>query len=314
MKTRFSAALTAAVSALAISLAAAGCTNASEVEAGAGSSGSGSAKASAQPSVDLTSVAKDPKIAAMVPADVAKKGTLANGAEGTYAPAEFIGVDGKTLVGFDMDIATAIGQVMGLKTTNQSSAFAQIIPAIGTKFDMGISGFTVTPERLKQVNMVTYMADGWTYGVAKGNPKKVDATDVCGTTIAVQTGTAQADDAQASAKKCTAAGKKEIKILSYDQMTAASQAVIGGKADLMYADSIIVNYAAMQSGGKLEQLGDKTNTDEKGVVLPKDDPQMAKAVQAALQKLIDDGTMKKIMSAWGAEGTMIKTAEINPSK
>lgn len=313
MRIRTSTAVTSALSALAICLAASGCTNASEVEAG-GPSGSGAATAASQPSVDLSSVAKDDRIAAMVPADVTGKGTLTNGAEGTYAPAEFIGVDGKTLVGFDMDIATAIGKVMGLRTTNQSSAFAQIIPSIGTKFDMGISGFTVTPERLKQVNMVTYMSDGWTYGVAKGNPKKVDPKNVCGTTIAVQTGTAQADDARKSADTCKAGGKKAVTVLSYDQMTSASQAVIGGKADMMYADSIIVNYAGMQSNGKLEQLGGKTNTDEKGVVLPKDDPKMAKAVQAALQKLIDDGTMKKIMTAWGAEGTMITTSQINPNE
>lgn len=314
MRTRTSTALTAMAGALAICLAAAGCTNASEQEAGGGSSGSASATATARPSVDLSSVTKDPKIAAMVPAAIARTGTLTNGAEGTYAPAEFIGTDGKTLVGFDMDIATAIGKEMGLRTSNESSAFAQIIPSIGTKFDMGISGFTVTPERLKQVNMVTYMSDGWTYGVAKGNPKKVDPKDICGTTIAVQTGTAQADDAAKSAAACKAAGKKEVTVLSYDQMTAASQAVIGGKADIMYADSIVVHYAGMQSGGALEQLGGKTNTDRKGVVLPKDDPQMAKAVQAAIQKLIDDGTMKKIMTAWGAEGTMITTSQINPSE
>ncbi len=44
----------------------------------------------------------------------------------------------------------------------------------------------------------------------------------------------------------------------------------------------------------------------------KGDTELAKAVQAAMQHLMDDGTYMKILEAWGVESGAIKTAEINP--
>ena len=43
------------------------------------------------------------------------------------------------------------------------------------------------------------------------------------------------------------------------------------------------------------------------------DVDTAKAVQAALQKLMDDGTYMKILKHWGVENGAIDKAEINPT-
>ena len=43
------------------------------------------------------------------------------------------------------------------------------------------------------------------------------------------------------------------------------------------------------------------------------DVDIAKAVQAALQKLMDDGTYMKILKHWGVENGAIYKAEINPT-
>lgn len=43
------------------------------------------------------------------------------------------------------------------------------------------------------------------------------------------------------------------------------------------------------------------------------DVDIAKAVQAALQKLMDDGTYMKILKHWGVENGAIDKAEINPT-
>ena len=43
------------------------------------------------------------------------------------------------------------------------------------------------------------------------------------------------------------------------------------------------------------------------------DVDIAKAVQAALQKLMDDGTYMKILKQWGVENGAIDKAEINPT-
>ena len=57
---------------------------------------------------DVSGVAKDDDIAAMLPESVTKDGKLTVGMDTSYAPAEFLAEDGKTPVGFEVDIAKAV--------------------------------------------------------------------------------------------------------------------------------------------------------------------------------------------------------------
>ncbi|MGO1315778.1 MAG: transporter substrate-binding domain-containing protein, partial [Cellulomonadaceae bacterium] len=142
---------------------------------------------------DPTSIAKDDTLAALVPEDVASTGKLVFGSDTTYAPAEFIDEDGTTPVGYDVDIAKAIGAVLGLEAVVEPASFTGIIPAIGSKYDAGISSFTITAERIEQANMIAYFEAGEAFAVQSGNPQDVDADDLCGLTVGVQTGTVEDD-------------------------------------------------------------------------------------------------------------------------
>src|SRR6185312_6580567 len=55
------------------------------------------------------------KIAAEVPTAPKSKGTLIVASDAHYPPDEFIGSDGRTVVGMDPDLARALAGVMGLK-------------------------------------------------------------------------------------------------------------------------------------------------------------------------------------------------------
>ncbi|MDK7699653.1 ABC transporter substrate-binding protein [Cutibacterium avidum] len=306
MKTlRHAAGATLAVVALAVS----GCTYASEESETPKADSSKADTASNAQIID--SIKTDPTIAAMVPDDIKKSGTLRNGAAANYAPAEFIDTDGSTIVGYDVDYITAVGKLMGLKVTTANAAFPTLIPAIGSKYDVSVSSFTTTPERQKQVTMTTYFKAGFSMAVPKGNPKKVSPDDLCGHSVAVQTGTAQETAAQQKLKECTKAGKKPIDLLTYASQSDATTNVVGGKADVLYADSVITAYAIKQTS-QLEALGGITDASKLGVVTAKNDGGLSKAIQAATQKLIDDGTMKKLLASWGTEDGLVKTSQINP--
>ena len=264
-------------------------------------------------SFDPTSIAEDTDISALLPDDLASSGTLIVGSDTTYAPAEFIGEDGTTPEGYDVDLAKAIGAVLGLETEVQTASFTGIIPAIGSKYDIGMSSFTITPERLAEVNMVQYFSAGEAFAVAQGNPKNVDAADLCGLTVGVQTGTVEDEALDALVAQCAADGKAAITPLKYDKQTDVTTALVGGKADIMYADSPIIAYAVIQTEGQAEQLGEVFATSPQGIVVAKDDPDLTAAVQQAVQKLIDSGDYLKILTAWGNETGAVTTAELNPS-
>ncbi|GAB2468450.1 ABC transporter substrate-binding protein [Xylanimonas ulmi] len=296
MRTRH--ALTATAAAVA-TLALAACTSASQSAEGGGSA-----------SFDAATVAKDDAIAALVPAAVAQDGKLTVGSDLTYAPAEFVGADGKTPVGFDIEIATAMARLMGLEADIQSSTFDAIIPGVGTRYEVGVSSFTVTPERLEAVDMVTYINAGSQFAVATGNPDAVDPDDLCGLTIGVQTGTTQQDELEQTKTTCPA--DKPLTLLPYEKQADVTTNLVGGKVQAMYADSPVTAYAVGQADGKLELLGDIRDAAPEAVVVPHGDAEMAKAVRAALQKLMDDGTLTQILAGWGNEDSALSTSEISP--
>src|SRR5947209_17889459 len=117
------------------------------------SSSASSSAAPAAPASTSTSAASsssggaDPAVAKLVPAAIKSKGTLTVAADATYAPDEFIGPDGHSVVGMDADLTQALGPVMGLKVKVVNATFDSIIPGLAAgKYDIGASSFTDTKE------------------------------------------------------------------------------------------------------------------------------------------------------------------------
>ena len=305
-----SAAAAALSAAMLIAVAACGTTDGTDTASKSGDSSKDSSSTSIQ-GFDTSSIQKDDEIAALLPDSVAGDGTLTVGTDTSYAPAEFLAEDGKTPVGFDVDLSKALAAVFGLKENTVSSTFDSIIPSVGSKYDIGISSFTVTKERMEAVDFVTYFKAGSTYVVQKGNPNKVDTSDLCGKKVAVQTATMQETAANKMAKQCKADGKAEMDVISSKLQTDVTTNVVTGKADVFYADSPVAGYAIAQTDGELETLGKTEGIAPEGIVVKKGDQQMDEALQKALQKLIDDGTYMKILKYWGVQDGAISKPEIN---
>ena len=263
---------------------------------------------------DVSTIKKDDELAKLVPSgDLVKDGELSAGMELSYAPAEFYAEDGKTPVGYDIDMTKAIAKTLGLKPNIVSSMFDTIIPSIGSKYDLGITAMTITEERMQSVDFVSYYRAGSTWAVQKGNPKKLDTSDMCGAKIAVQTGTTQEEEVNKGAEQCKADNKLDIQILSNKLQTDVTTNVVTGKADVFYADSPVAGYAISQTDGQLEALGDVEGVAKQGIAVKKGNTQLAEAVQKAVQKLMDDGTYMKILKHWGVESGALDKAEINPT-
>ncbi len=300
------AATVLAVGALALTA----CTNASET----GTSGAAKPSGSASASFDPTTVQKDEALAATLPAAIKSKGTLTVGSDTSYAPAEFLGTDGQTPVGYDVDIAKAIGATLGLKVQVQTSEFTGILPALGPKYDLGISSFTINPERLGAVNMVSYFNAGTGWAVQKGNPKKVSLDDLCGKSVGVQTGTIQEDpDLSDRNKKCAADGKPAINVVTLKTQTDITTRLVNGSVDAMAADSPIIGYAITQTNGQIEKMGDVYDSAPQGIAVAKSDTALSEVIQKTVSKLIEDGSYKKILEGWGNADGAITKSELNPA-
>ncbi len=276
-------------------------------------SGEGATSTTAVESFDTSSIETVDEIADLVPTAVKERNVLRNGASTDYAPGEFRAEDGQTPVGYDVDIVKALAKVMGLEEgTTTHAEFPTIIPGLGSKFDIGVSSFTITEERLAETNMISYVEVGSAYAVAQGNPKNFDPTNACGTTIGVQNGTYQQEYAERLSEECVAGGNGAIKVMPLDLQTDIATKVIGGQYDATLADSTVIGYTVELSGGKLEQVGDVIESEPQGIVVAKDDTELANAIQKAMQYLIDNGYLTKILAAYGAENAGLTKAELNP--
>ncbi|QUQ70124.1 ABC transporter substrate-binding protein [Kutzneria sp. CA-103260] len=284
--------------------------------AGCGATGNGSGDTGSAGGTSSTAVSgpgKNAALAAMVPADVAKDGKLTIGTDTTYAPNEFVDDNNKT-VGMDIDLGDAIAQELGLTADFQAASFDGILAGLSAgKFELAMSSFSVNADRLQTVDMVSYFTAGTSMAVLKGNPAGLTLDTLCGHTVAVQKGTTQSDDLATRSATCTQGGKGAITISEFQAQTDVALALTSKRADAMLADSPVVDYAVKQTNGQLAKVGASYANAPYGIGVAKNKGDFAKAVQGAVQALIDDGTYKKILDKWGVGAGAVAKSELNPA-
>lgn len=260
---------------------------------------------------DTASVAvgADAAAVALLPKAVKDSGKLIIGVDPTYPPNETKD-DAGNPSGWDIEIGNAIAAKLGLKAQWEVASFDKIIPSLtGGTYDLGISSFTDNVEREKAVDFVNYYQAGVQWAQQIG--KTVDPANACGLTVSVQATTfEETDELPAKSKECTDAGKAPISILKFEKQDEATTAVALGRADAMSADSPITQYAVAQQKDKIELAGDAFEVAPYGVAVKKGS-KLAKAVQAALQSMLDDGSYLEILKKSGVESGAISEITIN---
>ncbi len=280
---------------------------------------SSGAEVAAEPEPLNLNLPKDDALAALVPANIAKGGTLVIATDASYAPNEFLKNGEGSPIGMDVDLGNAIAQVLGLKTQWKNTTFNGIIAGINAgRYDLSLSSFTDTKEREKQVNFVTYLTAGVSIVVAKGNPENINsAQDLCGKKVGAESGTTEEDMLtkegvdDSVVKICKDAGKPAPEYSGYPNQSDVNVALASDRLDAYMADTPVAEYAVKSTGDKFEKVGKDVGVAPYGIAIPKDPAGLTTAIQKALQKLMDDGSYGKILANWGLGDSGITTAEVN---
>ena len=275
------------------------------------SSASSSSTSSSPSSTPAASVAGVPAVEKLVPASIKAKGTLTVAEDASYAPDEFFASDGHTVIGMDADLAKALASTMGLKANVVNATFATIIPGLSDgRYDMGASSFTDNKLREKSVNFVDYALVGESfYTKSSGGHSVASIADICGLTVAVESGTTEQADAKTQGGKCTKAGKAGVHELVFSTQTETNLAVSSGRAQLGFADTPVAGYQVKQSGGLFKVVGSAYAVLPYGLAVPKQ-TSLAPAVLAALKVLVGNGTYNAIFTKWGLKGIEISSSAI----
>jgi polar amino acid transport system substrate-binding protein len=286
------------------------------------------APATVAPSVaasEAPSAAASPaaSVVATVPtAELITAGKLTVCSDIPYPPQEFFDANGNP-TGSDIDIGGAIAQRLGLSEVVNNTVFDTIIAALqGNKCDIIISAQNITPDRVKQVDMIPYFNAGQSFVVAVGNPKGIKATtDLCGKTIGAETGTTEVDYMQGTGtykttggltQACTKAGSPAIVTKEFQKDSDALLALQAGQVDAYFADSPVAGYYTVQHPDQftlspipplqpaLEGISVQHDTGHK---------ELEQAVQTALVSMINDGSYLTILKTYGVDSSGV-TADI----
>jgi len=266
------------------------------------------------PNTPIPTATKDSSLAAMVPAKLTSAGKAVVATDASYAPNEFFASDNTTIIGMDIDLGHAIGQVLGVPFDFQNASFDSIIPAMGTRYDVSMSSFTDTLARQQKVDMVTYFSAGTSFYVTKGQNSDLGSLDaLCGKSVGVEKGTTEATDATAQSAKCTKAGKSKVDVQQFPDQNGANVALASGRVAVVMADSPVAAYAVAQSADKFALAGQPYGTAPYGIVVPKtsDYSGLSNAILGALKALDSDGIYAKIMAKWGVQSGAISNFQLN---
>lgn len=285
--------LTAA--ALTLALVAAGCTTVP-----ATTQANGQADLASPVAAALT---VNDKARALLPATIRDAGVLKIASDPTYPPFEYFDTDNKTMIGWDVDMGNAIAAVLGLKAEHVAATFDTILPGLTShKYDLGMSAFSVTPERAKAVDFVPYLDNGTGLAVSPGNPLKlaIEGQSLCGQKVAAQKGSIQSMDLiPLLSKKCTEAGKPALEAQNFPTQTDANLALTSGRVSGVLADSVSLAYQGKLADGRFElAAGADYDPMPTGTALNKGS-ELLPAIQAATKAVIEDPAFAQINAKWG---------------
>ncbi|MEU5296041.1 ABC transporter substrate-binding protein [Streptomyces umbrinus] len=220
--------------------------------------------------------------------------------------------DGKTLAGQDVDFAAAVAKVLGIELKREAASFEAILPALDSgKYDVGVGNFGVTDERRKTIDFVTYINDGQGFATRKDSKldKVTDLAQLCGLNVATGAGTTFEATLEENKHVCSDAGEKAYKVQTYSEQGAIWSSLQQGRSDIVMSTINGLRYAVAQQEG-LKFLNEFHRLDV-GFAFKKG-TKLAPAFQAAVNKLIADGTYDRILKKWGTTGSAIEKSEISP--
>lgn len=227
--------------------------------------------------------------------DILKRGELRVGFEAGYVPFEMTDKNGR-FVGFDIDMAKEMAKAMGVKFVPVNTAWDGIIPALlSNKFDVIMSGMTVTQERNLKVNFADpYIIVGQTILLSKKHEDTVKSYKDLNDSKYTVTSKLGTTGEQAVKRHIPKANYK-----SFETETEAFLEVLNGRADAYVYDLPNCVYLYAQQGkGKVIFLDEPFTYEPLAWALNKGDPDFLNWLNNFLRQVKNDGRYDRIYNKW----------------
>jgi polar amino acid transport system substrate-binding protein len=230
-----------------------------------------------------------------------KAGVLSIGMEIGYPPMEYYGPDGKTPIGFDVELGKAIGEKLGLKVEFIDTAWDGIFAGVDKgDYDCIISSVTYTEERAANYNFTKpYVANSQLLVVRKDaavKPRSLD--EVPGLRLTYQAETTS----DTLATEWIAKTGAKVEVFEYDKVMNCFDELNLNRVDVILVDSVVAAEYLARPDNPYEMSAEVSNDEVLAICLKKGNQALTDALNQALDSLWEDGTLKRIsQSVFGAD-------------
>ena len=228
---------------------------------------------------------------------VQKAGELVIASSPDFPPFESLGSDG-SVDGIEIEICNLICEKLGVKLKIEQVDFDSVLPGVQAgKFNMGVSGISVTEKRRKNVLFTDpYCLAAQAIVVTEGSPITCKA-DLTGKAVSVQTGTT-------AESYCMEQG---YTVSSFAANSDAEAALTTGKVDSWVIDDLtaadMVKAYNAENDSKLVVLPEAMTTEPYAFAFRFGSEDLVKEINGILSELIADGTVQSIFEKFDAPYT-----------
>ena len=215
--------------------------------------------------------------------------------------------EGGDYSGFDVDVANYVAKELGKTPEFVQSPSPQRETLIETgQVDMIFATYSITDERKEKVSFAgPYFIAGQDLLVASDSDiSGVD--DLDGKRLCSVSGSTSAKNVQEEVPG--------VQLREFDTYSECLDGLVNGQLDALTTDNtILAGYAAQdQYKGKLKVVGNTFSEERYGVGIKKGDTALCEDINAALKKMVDDGSWQKAVDDnFGPAGFEVDT-EVNP--
>ncbi len=205
----------------------------------------------------------------------------------------FENLEGSEAVGFEVDLMKALAEKMGLQAEYlPSTKFDTIVPMIsaGGKADVGVSGFTVTEDRKKEIDFTDVIMDSNQGIVVMKDSGYTDVDQLAGKKIGAQSCTTGYDWAKENIEGA--------EVIPFDEMTAVFAALQSGQIDAIASDLPVVQYYVNNAYTDMQIIAEIPTGEQYAIVVSKDNPALTQALNDAIAEAKADGTYDEIYEKW----------------
>ncbi|RKN12486.1 transporter substrate-binding domain-containing protein [Streptomyces radicis] len=242
--------------------------------------------------------------------------TLRVGNSPVYPPMSFLpegDEDPANRQGFDVDLATAIADELGVGITFEQQAYEQYLPSLSTgRLDLVHSAMQDLPDRRETVDFVDYYLTGPQLFTTSDRTDLGTLADLCGGSVVLDTGDVGYRDALTAAADEACQGADPIEVVAASGTADALIQLDQGRADATIRGAESVAYLMNeQEPGRYATVDEPLSQIPVGIAVAKDNPELRDAVADALATLVENGTYAEIGERWNLSDLLLDAVTVN---